>query len=351
MNVDINANNENVSKETKNIEDISSIEELDMENMNLYRGETPIDIKNQCLKICKDYLSGEWIQQTVDTITVTRITGGLTNQIYYCGINEPNQTSNVPQEVAVRFYGEKHIKNSSDNYERLPDVIIDLMVSETKLGPKVYAIFEHGQLQKYYKHRQFKPEEQNNPKLVDEVFRKLARIHAMNVPINRTFNWMTTELDGAYKLAFEGSFDVKSMFEKYNCETLLTADMKSEVQFINELVVKANSPLVFTHNDFRSSNLLITESVDKSDGPIVVCDFEYGSYGYRGMDFMPILREWGRKQLDFSVDGIPHEDSVIRPLIEIYVDECHRIYGEEYSANTINSKKADLLDVCVGKTV
>ncbi|XP_054157311.1 uncharacterized protein LOC128955663 [Oppia nitens] len=321
----------------KNSEDISSINELFVGNTELYRGETPIDINDQCLQLCKDYLSGEWIQQTVDTIAVRRITGGLMNQLYYCGINDQNITSKVPQEVAILFYGEKITKAKDNNYERLNDVIIDLMVSENQIGPKVCALFEHGQIQHYYQHRQFKPEEQNNPKLVDEVFRKLARIHAMDVPINRTFNWLTTELNDIYKLAFEGSIDIKAMSEKYNCEALMTADMKNEVQFINELIVKANSPIVFIHCDYRSSNLLITESVDKSDGPLVVCDFEYASYGYRAYDFMPLLQEWGRNQLNLNVDGIPLEESISRPLIEIYVDECHRIYGEEYSANAINT--------------
>ncbi|XP_054157315.1 uncharacterized protein LOC128955668 [Oppia nitens] len=337
MSKDINDNPVNGSnKVIKNIEDITSMDDLDLDKIDLVRGETPIDINDQCLQLCKDYLSGEWIQQTVDTITVTRITGGLTNQIYYCGINEPNPTSKVPQEVAVKLYGKKFIKNSSDNYERLPDVIIDLMISENQLGPKVYAIFEHGQIIKYYKHRQFKPEEQSNTKLVDEVFRKLAQIHAMNVPIKRSHNRFD-EIDESYKIAFEGNIDIKKIFETHKCETLLTADIKSEIQFIRGLIEKVNIPIVFTHNDYRSSNILITESVDKTDGPLVICDFEFVSYSYRGLDFMPLLREWGRKQFDMSNDGLPHDDSVLRPLIEIYLNECEKIYGKEFTANKLNS--------------
>ncbi|XP_054157316.1 choline kinase A2-like [Oppia nitens] len=308
-----NNSNSNAIKETKNIQNITKIEDLDFENINLFRGETPTDIKNQCLQLCKDYLSGEWIQQTVDTITITRIMGGLTNQLYYCGINEPNQTSKIPQEVAVKLYGKKSIKNS-DNYERLPDVIIDLLVSENELGPKVYAIFEHGQILKYYKHRQFRIAEQSNTKLVDEVFRKLARIHAMDVPIKRTNNRLDLIYE-SYKFAFEGNFDIKTIFEKNNCQTLLNTDIKSEIQFIRDIIVKANSPTVFNHCDYRSSNLLVTESADKTDGPIVVCDFEYGSYGYRGYDFILLIREWGRKPLDLTVDGFPLKDSQMKSIL------------------------------------
>ncbi|XP_054157317.1 choline kinase A2-like [Oppia nitens] len=333
-----NTNNaiKETQKEFKNTQNITKIEDFGLNNMDLYRGDTPTDINDQCLQLCKDYLSGEWIQQTVDTITIKRITGGLTNQLYYCGINEPNPTSKVPQEVVIRFYGKKHIKNSSDNYERLSDVIIDLMVSENQLGPKVYAIFEHGQIIKYYKHRQFKIAEQSNPKLVDEVFRKLARIHAMDVPIKRT-NTRLDRIDEWYRFAFEGNFDIKAIFEANNCQTLLNADIKSEIDFIKDVIVKADSPIVFNHCDYRSSNLLVTESADKTDGPIVVCDFEYGSYGFRGFDFKSLIQEWGRKPFDYSVDGLPLEDSVLRPLVEIYVNECEKIFGKQFTANEINS--------------
>ncbi|XP_054157325.1 ethanolamine kinase 1-like [Oppia nitens] len=136
---------------------------------------------------------------------------------------------------------------------------------------------------------------------------------------------------------FDSDINIKERFEKYNCETLLTADLKSEFEWIKQIIAKVNSPIVFTHNDFRSSNLLITESVDKTDGPIVVCDFELSSYGFRGLDFQSIILEWGRKQFDFNADGLPHDDSVLRPLIEIYIDECQQIHGKEFSANAINS--------------
>ncbi|XP_054157321.1 choline/ethanolamine kinase-like [Oppia nitens] len=325
-------------KVLKNIEDFTSIEEIDFDKMDLYKGETPVDINDQCLQLCKDYLSGEWIQQTVDTITVRRVTGGLMNQLYYCGINEPNLTSKVPQEVAIKLYGEKPIKTTDNKYDRLNDTIIDLMVSVNQLGPKVYALFEHGQIQHYYKHRQFKPVEQSNKKLVNEVFRKFSRIHAMDVPIKRTHNMFMKEAEVSYKYLFnDNDINIKERFEKYNCETLLTADLKSEYEWIKQIVSKVNSPLIFTHNDFRSSNLLITESMDKTDGPIVVCDFEFSSYGYRGMDFQSIIMEWSRKQFDFSTDGLPHDDSILRPLIEIYVDECQQIHGKEFSANSVNT--------------
>ncbi|XP_054157320.1 choline kinase alpha-like [Oppia nitens] len=211
------------------------------------------------------------------------------------------------------------------------------MVSENQLGPKVYAIFEHGQILKYYKHKQFLIEEQNDPKLVDELFRKLARIHAMDVPIKRTYNWALKDLDDSYSAVFDSNIDINEMFRKYKCESLLSANMKSEIQLIKQLIAKADSPVVFIHNDFHACNILVTDRVDNINGQIVVIDFEYSSYGFRGLDFIALMLEWSRKPFDFSVDGIPHNDSLVRPLIEIYLNECQIIYGKQYSADKRNS--------------
>ena len=133
--------------------------ESDEYRNGLIRGETPEDIKERCLQLCRDYLAHNWIQQTVDSIQVRRITGGLSNQLYYCGVNEPSLTSTAPQEVAIRLYGNKLYNNMTGDAneklndrssERLSDVITSLMLSETQLGPKIYGLFEDGQIQHYY---------------------------------------------------------------------------------------------------------------------------------------------------------------------------------------------------------
>ena len=136
----------------ESLKDVKNMDEIDFEKLDLIRGKTPHDISEKCLKLCKEYLAGNWIQQTLDTIEVRRVSGGMTNQLYYCGILSPSGTSTVPQEVALRFYGEKYFnKFDQESKERLTDVIISLLISESRLGPKIYGIFEGGQIQHFYK--------------------------------------------------------------------------------------------------------------------------------------------------------------------------------------------------------
>ena len=135
------------------IADVKTFDDFDFDKIDLIRGKTPEDIKQKCFHLCKDYLGGVWLKVGIDEVEVKRLSGGMTNQLYYCAINKQIKSINdEPQEVAIRLYGGKHFNNyDCDGNERLTDVIIALLVSENKLGPKIYGLFESGQIQKYYK--------------------------------------------------------------------------------------------------------------------------------------------------------------------------------------------------------
>ncbi|XP_054156997.1 choline/ethanolamine kinase-like [Oppia nitens] len=321
----------------KNLVNVKDINEVDFDKLELLRGETPDDIRDQCLKLCQQYLAGNWLQQSTDTIKVVRVSGGMTNQLYYCGIvDKSDDNQEVPQQVAVRLYGPKYFNNKDcDGNERLTDVVIALMVSQNKLGPKIYGIFDGGQIQAFYKHRQFKVEEQKDPKLVTELFQKLARVHGLNVPIKKC-HWSLKEMDRFYN-NFINKTDLKCLVDKF--DVFIENDFKTEIDWLKGLIEKTNSPLVFTHNDFRSSNIMVLEDKNVESGEqIVLCDFEYSSYGYRGQDFAIILTEWGRTMNDMKKPMTLPDDSTLRSIFDIYIKETERLFGKDYcEANRFTS--------------
>ncbi|CAG2100035.1 unnamed protein product [Medioppia subpectinata] len=310
----------------------------------MYRGETPEDIKERCLELCKEYLSDNWRQQTVDTISVRRITGGRSNQLYYCGITSPSIESTAPQEVAIRLYGNKWWNNMNRDgsgrvtdmkSERLNDVIISLMVSEKNLGPKLYGLFDGGQIQHFYHVGKFTMKEQNNPKLVKELFRKLAQIHALEVPLPKS-EIIIKEIDLHYKEASE-RFSFEELFDKYNCETFKANDLSVEIQWLKNMITKTKSPIVFSHNDFWSSNIMVLNEESDSGDQLVICDYEYASYANRGMDLGHVIGEWGREGNDIMSDETFAADSVVKQLLQLYINENEIIYGESWSQNENNS--------------
>ena len=192
-----------------------------------------------------------------------------------------------------------------------------------------------------YQHRQFLIPDQSNEKIVQTVFQYLARIHSLDVPIKRNVDWLFKNQVDTYKKAFE-RFPIDKEIRELKCKTLIENDLWKELEWIWERMRSSESPVVFTHNDFRSSNIMITEPNDE----VVICDFEYSAYGYRGWDLVNLMREWGRDQWDFkTMADLPPKDSVFGPKIQIYVDECERIYGKKWSQNPINSVEHILKEI------
>ena len=168
---------------------------------------------------------------------------------------------------------------------------------------------------------------------MEQVFKKLAAIHCLEVPIEKDPNWLQDFADIRCKNAFK-KFPIEEEILKYNCETLKAHDLKDELNFIKNVIERVNSPVVFTHNDYRSLNLMITEPNDE----LIVCDFDISCYGYRGNDFVYLIRDWRPRDESYKVmEGIPCEDSVLSPLLHIYLKEMQRIVGKDYFENEINS--------------
>ena len=134
----------------KSLEDVKHIDDMSYDKLDALRGDTPLNIKEKCLKLCQDYLGSVWLEQTVHTIQLRRISGGMTNQVYYCSVAQPSNEGVVPEEVAIRLYERKYFNNEEKN-ERFNDNVIALLVSKIGLGPKIYGIFEQGQIQAFYK--------------------------------------------------------------------------------------------------------------------------------------------------------------------------------------------------------
>jgi len=105
----VNKNWDN-SKPKKTFKDLTTWKDYNLDDIELIRGETPPDIKERCLELCKQYLSGNWTQQTLGTpFQWTRVSGVWLNQYNYCGITSPSNgvVRMYHKKVAIRLYGTK----------------------------------------------------------------------------------------------------------------------------------------------------------------------------------------------------------------------------------------------------
>ena len=141
-----------IDDEEKKVEDELFEKYRNLIPEELFRGTTPDDIGEQCFKLAKIYMANnnDWrrLCRTRDDLNIRRITGGLTNQLYYVGLkNHSDETNNA---ITIKFYQSKHFKKDDNDDERLNDTIISIIMSERGLGPKVFGIIPNGIIQSYH---------------------------------------------------------------------------------------------------------------------------------------------------------------------------------------------------------
>ena len=171
-----------------------------------------------------------------------------------------------------------------------------------------------------FQHRLMVVEDLNDPDLLCQMASKLARFHAMTPPLAKDSRIFETFLTSSAKKLKESPEKWRKLFESYECKALLDCDMSSEVKWLLELIPTFESPIVFSHNDFRFRNQMITK-----DNEVVLGDFEISSYNYRGYDFA------------YLFDDIDPNEEVVSLFINEYLKEGHKLFGKSYSENAINS--------------
>jgi ethanolamine kinase len=165
----------------------------------------------------------------------------------------------------------------------------------------------------------------------------LAQFHSLDVPLAKDLNWLKRYFNEFYDKGYQ-EFPIDHIIKEVNAQNLIKRNLKEEYEWLLRCIDAMNSPIVFSHNDFRGSNLLVHEIVDDNNPRLItLCDFEYSCYYYRGFDLGVCLSEFGNTLLS-APQQIP-SDKVLEEFLRGYLDESIKIHGEEYGLNDQNSMR------------
>lgn len=322
------------------------MEQLKLPGNEIIRGEAPENIEQRCLTLCQDYIGGVWkTAKTTENITVTRITGGLTNQLYRVQLNSAQKcadtnSNDVPTDVAVKLYLKKHVTIGDDGVDdRLNDNIVLTLMSQTKIGPRVLGIFKEGNIQVFHEHELFGPKYHKDPDAIRKMTRQLARVNNLNVPIskrNRLIDQIETMIEDGYK----SQEMVNHIRLLPNDSVFKSCDLREEVKYLKKVGAQLNAPVVFCHNDLLGSNILIVKA-----GEVLLIDLEYCAYGFRGIDLAMLLNQYEREPFEYLDVSLP-EDAVIEQYLNYYIEACNEIVPG-YSDKPENSLKRHVDEVKV----
>ncbi|XP_070763536.1 choline/ethanolamine kinase isoform X2 [Enoplosus armatus] len=253
--------------------------------------EVDRDTRGRAFAWCRDFLSGSWKTIKQDDFQISIVSGGLSNLLYLCSLpDHMHSVGEEPRQVLLRVYGAILQVGFGVDSLVLESVMFAILAERT-LGPKLYGILPEGRLEQYLPNTRMCTDQLSDPAISAEIATKLARFHEMRMPFNKEPKWLFGTIDKYMGQVMKLNFTREAHVKKY--KKLMKFDLPAELESLRALLAATPSPVVFCHNDVQEGNILMLEDTDHtSTDRLMLIDFEYSSYNYRGFDFGNHFCEW-----------------------------------------------------------
>uniref|UniRef100_A0A0N5B4U4 Uncharacterized protein n=1 Tax=Strongyloides papillosus TaxID=174720 RepID=A0A0N5B4U4_STREA len=287
-----------------------------------------LEFKQKTHQLCARFLGGAWKVASIDEIKIERIKGGMSNMLFLCYLHECRPKLKFePDKVLLRVYF-----NPETESHLVAESVIFTLLSERHLGPMLYGIFSGGRLEEYIPSRPLSTKEIAFSSISNKIARRLARVHQLDVPIWKEPDYICDAMERWLTQLLKNNEDneiiiLNNSYKQYTPKNLTYHDIWNEVEELRSLLQNCRSVVVFCHNDLQEGNILLPKassgnirqgsfdddnlSYSKNqlrafnpfDPKLVLIDFEYASYNYRGFDFANHFVEYS---INYDVGEYPH---------------------------------------------
>uniref|UniRef100_UPI00398E7BBC choline kinase alpha isoform X2 n=1 Tax=Pristiophorus japonicus TaxID=55135 RepID=UPI00398E7BBC len=286
--------------------------------------------KHKAYLWCKEFLRGAWKTLSENEFQISIIRGGLSNLLFLCSLPDTKScVKDEPRCVLLRLYGA--ILQGTE--AMVLESVMFAILAERSLGPKLYGIFPQGRLEQFIASRKLETRELAIPSISAEIAKKLATFHRMTMPFNKEPKWLFCTMEKYLQQVMRISFTTESHIVAFH--KLLSYNLPQEIEKLRSLLQATPSPIVFCHNDCQEGNLLLLKNTENSDvQKLMLIDFEYSSYNFRGFDFGNHFCEW---MYDYNCDEYPFFKADIKKyptkmqqlrFIRVYNSECQNEFDD-----------------------
>ncbi|KAF1744074.1 hypothetical protein MXB_1683, partial [Myxobolus squamalis] len=266
------------------------------------------DKKLTALKWCSKFLGGVWSDIEVSQFIYKSINvrGALTNYIYTCELDESViSKKHECRKVLLRIYGE-----IVGSHEKFYELIIFNILSERKLGPRLLGAFKYGRIEEFIESKTLDVHQLRNGIYLKKIAWEMAKFHLLEAPFDKRPIYVPRFVSKYLPYFFKAlqNTDIMTPEQRKIVLEMSTMNLVHEYETLLELLEKSDSPTVFCHNDVQEGNLLLLGAeTHSSPNKIMLIDFEYSYYGYRGFDIGNHFCEWvlqnvSDKPLGFDFD-------------------------------------------------
>ncbi|KAK0396791.1 hypothetical protein QR680_001857 [Steinernema hermaphroditum] len=280
-----------------------------------------LELKRRTHNLCSRFLGGAWKTLPLDFLKINRIKGGMSNMLFLCRLGEPHRPiRNEPDKVLLRVYF-----NPETESHLVAESVIFTLLSERRLGPRLYGIFNGGRLEEYIPSRPLTCQEIAKVPISNKIAKRLARVHQLDVPIWKEPDYLCEAMERWLRqLVNKEAFDLPEMYHQWGPESITWSELLQEINYLRTMIRKSTSSVAFCHNDLQEGNILLPKAssgnirmpsvsddapdnmltaFNPADPRLVLIDFEYASYNYRAFDFANHFVEY---TIDYDIDQPPY---------------------------------------------
>lgn len=198
------------------------------------------------------------------------------------------------RKVLLRLYGGKLLETNSflrsgGGYDR--EVLVFYTMSEKGIAAKLLGVFDGGRLEEYVNGHTLTCEECRDPELMAAFARILAKVHVTRLPFSKKPIEMIPIIEdlinkhwGKYMEGMKERPLSDGPEMKAIADMVHNFDVHAYIQWLKETFPKIPKKMVLRHGDMNTGNVMIRDEVSDMDKKIVLLDYEFTCYSYRGID-------------------------------------------------------------------
>lgn len=262
-------------------------------------------------------------------------------------VEDVSETSgnNPIKKFLIRLYGGKLVeRNDLARFGacEATEGIVFFANGMKGLGPKLFGVFDGGRVEEFVPSHRITEVDLVDDRLSLELVRKLARFHALKLPVSKRNRDLLTII-----VAFQGDY-IRDNFVKIatrvgidpNELLCLDEDCAAENAFLRSFESRVGGRQLLCHGDLNKNNVLIRDTPDQFNERVMLIDYEAAGTDYRGCDLGSLLL---CKMLEMSDDGVFHvvcewpDEEYRRMIITEYLKETKKLNYFEFDADGIDS--------------
>ncbi|KAJ6646204.1 Choline kinase alpha [Pseudolycoriella hygida] len=313
-----------------------------------------IDIdKNEALELGMSFVGDEWKTLKEDDIAITSLRGGYSGRLIIVEDVSKTCHDNPNKKFLVRLYGGKLVdKNDIVKAGKCEtsEGLVFYANGLNGLGPKLLGVFEGGRVEEFVPSHRLSEKDLVDPRLSMELARKLARFHALKLPVSKKRRDLLA-VSGIYQDQYNKENLMKIIKEfSLSAEecTLLEESYHNDHKLLRSFESKVGGRIVFCHGDLNKNNILVRDTPDQFNERIMLIDYELAATDYRGVDLSALLlnRMYEMKENGEFFQICEWPDYEYRRLIATeYLNETKKLNYFEFDENGVDSLDHVMMEI------